>query len=358
MRAIKSGHIVALLGVALIATLSALVYASYHRDIQLARERSALGSQIAETPCGQIEYGVIGDGPPVLFVHGAGGGYDQGLEFGKTLAQTGFSIIAMSRFGYLRTPLPVDASAAAQADAHACLLDALGIAAVGVIGGSAGAPSSMQFALRRPGRVTGLVLIVPAAYVPRAEDAPSMTTPAGTEFLFGTALRSDFLFWAAIRFARQTVIRAVLATPPEVVEQASAEEQQRVAGVLEHILPVSPRRSGLLNDAAVTSNLERYDLERILAPTLLLSVADDLFGTFDAAQYSADHIPNARFIGYERGGHLWVGHEQEVMSEIATFLRQTDIGNRNRLVSSGSNGVDTTKSPANPGQLSTDVIRP
>jgi hypothetical protein len=33
----------------------------------------------------------------------------------------------MSRFGYLRTPLPSDPSAAAQADAHACPLDALGI---------------------------------------------------------------------------------------------------------------------------------------------------------------------------------------------------------------------------------------
>jgi pimeloyl-ACP methyl ester carboxylesterase len=102
MRAIKCGHIVAFLGVALTATLSALVYAINHRDIQLARERSSLGSQIAETPCGQIEYGVIGDGPPLLFVHGAGGGYDQGLEFGKSLALTGFSIVAMSRFGYLR----------------------------------------------------------------------------------------------------------------------------------------------------------------------------------------------------------------------------------------------------------------
>ena len=34
---------------------------------------------------------------------------------------------APSRFGYLRTPLPSDASPAAQADAHSCLLDALGL---------------------------------------------------------------------------------------------------------------------------------------------------------------------------------------------------------------------------------------
>src|SRR6185503_12072375 len=105
-----------------------------------------------------------------------------------------FRVIAMSRFGYLRTPLPADASPAAQADAHACLLDALKISRAAVIGASAGAPSSMQFALRHPDRCSALVLLVPAAYVPRADSAPSMKTPAWTKFLFDTALRSDFLF--------------------------------------------------------------------------------------------------------------------------------------------------------------------
>jgi pimeloyl-ACP methyl ester carboxylesterase len=91
--------------------------------------------------------------------------------------------------------------------------------------------------------------------------------------------------------------------------------------MLDHILPVSPRRLGLLNDAAVTSSLPRYELERIAVPTLILSMADDLFGTYDGARYSAEHIPRARFIGFPSGGHLWVGHQQEVMSEIAAFLR-------------------------------------
>jgi len=143
----------------------------------------------------------------------------------------------------------------------------------------------------------------------------------GTAFLFDTALRSDFLFWVAIRLAPQTVIRAILATPPAVVESASTEERARVAQMQDHILPVSPRRLGLLNDAAVTSSLPRYELERIAVPTLILSMADDLFGTYDGARYSAEHIPGARFIGYPSGGHLWVGHQKEVMSEIATFLR-------------------------------------
>lgn len=92
-------------------------------------------------------------------------------------------------------------------------------------------------------------------------------------------------------------------------------------GILQGILPVSARAAGLLNDAQVTTTLERYELERIRAPSLLISVADDLFGTWDAARYSARHIPGARFVGYESGGHVWVGHQDGVMSEIAAFLR-------------------------------------
>jgi pimeloyl-ACP methyl ester carboxylesterase len=256
-----------------------------------------------------------------LVVHGAGGGYDQGLDFGAPLATIGFRVIAMSRFGYLRTPLPPDASAAAQADAHACVLDALKIRRVAVIGASAGAPSSIQFALRQPDRCRALVLVVPAAYVPRTGGAPSMQTPAWTEFLFNTALKSDFLFWAAQWLVRSTVIRAILATPPAVVENASADERARVSDVLQHILPVSPRRLGLLNDAAVISSLQRYELERIVAPTLVISMADDLFGTFDGARYTAEHVPHARFIGYPSGGHLWVGHQKDVVAEIAAFLK-------------------------------------
>ena len=262
----------------------------------------------------------MGEGSPVLLVHGAGGGYDQGLEFGAPLAKRGFRIIAMSRFGYLRTPLPGDASPAAQADAHACLLDALGIERAAIAGASAGAPSSLQFALRHSERCSALVLLVPAAYAPRAGGAPSLQTPPGPSSLFDTALKSDFLFWVATHLARTTLIPSILATPLSVTKNASPEEQARVNDVMKHILPLSPRRLGLLNDAAVTSSLERYDLERIAVPTLVLGVADCLFGTFEPARYTAQHIPDARFVHYQTGGHLWVGHQEEVISEIAAFL--------------------------------------
>jgi 2-hydroxy-6-oxonona-2,4-dienedioate hydrolase len=299
----------------------AMIFARYRRDIREARRRVSTGSEIAQTPCGPIEYATVGDGPPVLVVHGAGGGYDQGLDFGGPLARQGFRVIAMSRFGYLRTPLPADASAVAQSDAHACLLDALNIPRAGVVGASAGAPSALLFALRHPDRCRALVLLVPALYVPRPGGAAPVKTSAATRLLFDTALRSDFLFWAATRLARPTLIRAILATPAEVVQKASPDERARVDEMLKHILPVSSRRLGLLNDAAVTSSLPRYELERIGAPTLAISIADDLFGTFDSARYTARHIPHARFLGYETGGHVWVGHQKEGVAEISAFLK-------------------------------------
>jgi len=297
-------------------------YAAYRRDIVAARARVASGSLTADTRCGPIEYASVGEGPPVLVVHGAGGGFDQGLDLGGPLSLHGYRVIAVSRFGYLRTPLPADSSAVAQADAHAALLDALGIEQAAVLGASAGAPSAMQFALRHAERCRALVLLVPAAYVPRADGAPSITSPSRTPRLFDAALRSDFLFWAASHLSRDTFIGSILATPPAVVRQSTSAEQARVFALLDHLLPVSARRLGLVNDAAVVSSLERCELERIDVPTLAISTADDGYGTFDAARYTAEHVRGAQFIGYETGGHLCVGHSDDLLDEIASFLKR------------------------------------
>jgi pimeloyl-ACP methyl ester carboxylesterase len=179
----------------------------------------------------------------------------------------------------------------------------------------------MQFALRHPTKVTALVLLVPALYVPRADNAPSVHTPPGMQFMVNTVLQSDFLFWLMSKFARDTLIRIVLATPPTVMEQAPAEEQVRVQQVIDRLLPISQRRTGLLNEAKVIPFLPRYALEDITVPTLAVSCADDLFGTYDAARYTADHIRGAKFVGYPNGGHLWVGHQHELTKEITQFLK-------------------------------------
>jgi 2-hydroxy-6-oxonona-2,4-dienedioate hydrolase len=308
---------VAILIFVLLLALVTWMYVRYRADLGQQWERISGHSLIAETPCGPIEYAVAGNGAPVMVVHGAGGGFDQGLDLAGPLLAENVQVIAMSRFGYLRTPLPKDASAAAQADAHLCLMNALGIERAAILGVSAGGPSAMQFAIRHPDRTAALLLLVPAAYHP---GATAITPPSGTRLLFDTALRSDFLFWLAIKAAPETVVRAILGTPPEVVRKADRTEQERVQQVMMHILPVSPRRLGLLNDAEVTSTLPRYELERITAPTLTISLKDDGYGTYGGAHYTAEQVAGARFIGYEEGGHILVGHSREMTKETARFL--------------------------------------
>ena len=102
-----------------------------------------------------------GDRACHLAIHGAGGGFDQSLDLAHDFLGSGFRVVAPSRFGYLRTPLPADASPMAQADAHACLLDALNLQKVVVIGGSMGAPSAMQLCIRHPERCSALILLFP-----------------------------------------------------------------------------------------------------------------------------------------------------------------------------------------------------
>jgi pimeloyl-ACP methyl ester carboxylesterase len=67
-------------------------------------------------------------------------------------------VIAPSRFGYFGSSLPDGATPAGQADAYALLLDHLGIGRTAVLGFSAGSGSALEFGLRHPDRVVGLIL--------------------------------------------------------------------------------------------------------------------------------------------------------------------------------------------------------
>ena len=318
----KRKRVFAVLGIAVAVVLvAALVMRSrFERDLAAAAERAAQGSVVMTTRCGPIEVQQAGQGVPLLMIHGSGGGHDQGMAWARPLVQQGVRVITMSRFGYLRTPRPADASPEAQADAHVCLLDALGIAKAAVMGVSAGGPSAMQTAIRHPDRVSALVLVVPIAHKPRtvADSAPPVSSDKDALLL--RLLGSDFLFWTGMHVARDPLIRHVLATPPEQVAAASEAERARVNDLADRILPVSSRAAGLRDDTRLGKSLRPYALESIRVPTLVVSARDDGFGTYAAAQYTAGRIAGAKFMSFDSGGHLLVGHHEAVRAEIVQLL--------------------------------------
>ena len=302
-----------------LAATTALSYASYRRDLRAAIQRVESQARAVDTESGMIEFGEHGEGPPVLVIHGAGGGYDQGLDLGRAFLGEGYRLIAPSRFGYLGTPMPLDASPEAQADAHARLLDALHVDRVPVIGVSAGGPSAIQFCLRHPDRCSGLVLIVPMVWMPDREATPPPSRFVAT--LIDTMVASDFLFWGATKLARRMLVRTLLGTPDEVYTHATAAERIAIDRLLDEILPMSRRAAGIVNEGAVASTLGPYPVETIHVPTLVMSTADDGYRTYDSSLYTAGRIPGAKFVGFANGGHLLVGHELEVRFEVTQLVK-------------------------------------
>lgn len=100
-------------------------------------------------------------GRPVLALHGGMGGWDQSalLACAAFGAGTDLRVLAVSRPGYLGTPMESGRDPAAQADLYAALLDRLGIARTLVIAVSAGGPSAIAFARRHPDRAEALILV-------------------------------------------------------------------------------------------------------------------------------------------------------------------------------------------------------
>jgi len=254
-------------------------------------------------------------------IHGTGGGFDQGLLFARRLLEKGYRVISPSRFGYLRSSFPEDPSSANQADSLVELLDRLELERVAVAGGSAGALSAIEFAIRHPDRCAALLPIVPAAYSPDRDAVTADNPPAGVD-LASTLLHSDFLFWTALCLLPDAMVGTLLATDPALLKVADPGEQTRAREILWSILPVSARSNGFINDARLAGHPSPQALQKISAPTYTFSSEDDRFGTAKAARHIAASVKGARIRVFPTGGHVWLGHDAELFDEIDIFLRE------------------------------------
>ncbi len=293
------------------------VCAIFARDLAAARARLVGRSTTIETSFGTLEYAVMGEGEPMLIVHGAEGGFDQGIDMTNTMAGRGYRLIVPSRFGYLRSTMPDNPTTAMQADAYVQLLDRIGIDKVVVVGISAGAWSSMQFAIRHPERCHALVLLVPANYL-----------PAGTTIHGGAVVsamvHSNFVAWALLKLMPVMpggMTRIMLGTDSAVVRTAEPSEKARVQQVLDHLQPGSQRIAGMNFDIETAAIHEGYPIKKIACPVLAISAEDDRFGTASRARYIVASVPDGRAIIFPTGGHALVGHDAEALRDITSFLQ-------------------------------------
>lgn len=293
------------------------------------KDTLARHSQIIETSQGHIEYTLHGQGPVVLGLHGTPGGYDQALFTFKEVIDSGeFTLLAVSRPGYGRTPLSVGRSPSEQADALIALLDCLHIEKVAVMALSGGGPIALQLALRHPSRLWAVSL---NAAVTKSYKYTASNT------ISDKILRSNFGMWLFNFLAKYFTKQIALVMVDELSTYSKAEQKQLVSKILQDSCkvqfikrlasssaPWSIRKNGLLNDEKEMAKIEKWPLEDISTPTLIIHGACDGDVNVDHAHHAADRIPKAKKIISQQGFHLLeLGSDYEDLIKCRlNFLRE------------------------------------
>jgi pimeloyl-ACP methyl ester carboxylesterase len=278
------------------------------------------GPVLTQTARGQLEWAGLGDGPAVLCVHGAMGGWDQGLLLARTLGPPGFRYLAVSRPGYLGTELAAGRSPEEQADLFAALLDQLGIADAAVMAVSGGGPSAIQFALRHRDRCRGLVLVSTCAGridVPIPFAFTILKWMAGWPWLLARQRR------AIDRDPDRAVRRSI---PDPLLRARTLQDPE--AGPLLLALQRSTldrmalRLAGTENDIAITRSPLDWALEDVAVPALVIhGTADRVVPYPQHAVPLATRIPGAELLTVEGGDHVSIfTHHDACKARAVRFL--------------------------------------
>lgn len=295
--------------------LSLIIAIRFAVDTRRAHARITGASTIVTSPLGDIEYKRGGRGASVLVVHGSGGGYDQGELIARELLGESFDCIAPSRFGYLRSTFRNGATFDDQARVYAYLLDSLSLQKVAVVALSHGGPSALLFAALYPERVSSLTLV--SCGVASSSDA--IQAEANRKGKVLTAIfKFEVLYWIVRKFLRKRLIR-LMGANDSVIASLTIAQRTLVNRLIDYMTPVAPRYAGVAFDNKATMPNER--VAAIRAPTLIVHATDDSLQPFHNAEYAAAHIPGARLVSYDRGGHLLLAVEHSaIQAEIGRFI--------------------------------------
>jgi pimeloyl-ACP methyl ester carboxylesterase len=286
----------------------------------LAKRAPGTTSRRVRWSGGETQLLELGDGPPVLLIHGGLGEAFQWAPIMPLLARR-FHVYAVDRPGHgLSDPFNyrnVDYRAHMEGFV-AEIMDALNLHSAPIVANSMGGTFAVYFALRYPERVSRLVLI---------------GAPAGTkrELPFAMrALRMPLLSTLIQSFMRKPTRASVLnfynqftiAAHPERLDDefldAVVRSQKRNLeswmGILERFVdPGGFRREVVIG--------ERWKQLRV--PTLFIWGEKDPFGTPANGETIAAQIPaGARLVRIPDAGHLpWIDEPERCATQIMDFLK-------------------------------------
>jgi pimeloyl-ACP methyl ester carboxylesterase len=240
----------------------------------------------------------VGEGAPLLFVHGLSGSWPNWLEQIPVFARDR-RVIAVDLPGFGQSPMPRETiSIASYARTLDALLGMLEIDAAAVVGNSMGGFVSAELAISFPQRVERLVLVSAAGLSTYNHRGATRALPRirRAERLIGAyagwiASHSDTV---ARRPGLRNATLGLIARHPSQLPAALAAEQLRGAG-----------KPGFIQ--ALQANLDydfRHRLGEIACPTLIVWGDHDRVITPRDADVFAELIPGSRKVVFEDTGHV------------------------------------------------------
>jgi len=280
-----------IIGLIIFVFVSCVSYSKTIKDSYLGLEKYTI--KRFETEYGMMSFVDEGNGEAIIISHGIFGGYDQGYKNLYDIFENDYRKIAISRFGYPGSNLPSEPTPSNQAKIFLELMNELKIDKAFLLAASAGGTSGIRFALDYPERLKGLILL--------SSDVPS--TPMNKKEIGRTGPPKFILNDKIMLFS----IRNFKGVFYSMFGSKNVNDE-----VLNDLLPVKPRRKGIIADTEITNidmaiNYYDYPVENIKIPVLVIHAKDDPMTKYSNTELFLRRV-NAETMIFPDGGHLIVGH--------------------------------------------------
>lgn len=265
--------------------------------------KQPLNSRLVNVGKRQIHLSEMGQGFPILMLHGGGPGASGMSNYSKNIEALAkhYRVLVPDMQGYGASSKGVNRNDpfGDLADSMLGLLDALNIPQAHVIGNSLGGACGLRMALEQPARVTSLILMGPGG-VNTTKGLPTAGLNKLLNYYSGEGPSLEKL---------RTFIREYLVFDGSQVPESVIRERYE-ASIDPDVIAAPPLRRPASLGGAIRMDFTRDSrLKRCKVPTLVLWGADDLVNRPSGAHSLQKIMPNCDVYLFANTGH-WVQWER------------------------------------------------
>jgi 2-hydroxy-6-oxonona-2,4-dienedioate hydrolase/4,5:9,10-diseco-3-hydroxy-5,9,17-trioxoandrosta-1(10),2-diene-4-oate hydrolase len=276
----------------------------------------ALDTRTIETSLGAIGVTLVGEGVPLVLMHGGGPGASALANYRDNLdALAGYRVVLPDQPGFGASYRPTEADLEARSiteitvDAMYQVLDALGIDRFHLLGNSLGGAAALGMAIAQPHRIRRLVLMAPGGgWLP--------TGPTPTE-----GQKAMFRYYAGEgpTLAKMKDFVRTMVANPKLFDDENIKARYEASLAPDHIEFYNRYNAAFARRGGMDPLWK--DLDKITAPTLLLWGRDDRTITLDGSWIMLRNIRDIQLHVFGGCGH-WVQVERksEFETQLTDFL--------------------------------------